>query len=74
MPSVGWVVRQLDPKEKKDKTIATIKWLDLIDISGQCIQKKKKKQNIHSFQMHMEHSLGLTTYWGTKLTSTNSRE
>ena len=33
----------------------------------------KKKTNIYSFQVHMEHSIGLTTYWGTKLTSTNLR-
>ena len=28
----------------------------------------QKNQTIHSFQVHMEHSQGLTTYWGTKLT------
>ena len=37
-----------------------IGYLDLIDFSGHCIQKQK--QNIHSFQVHMEHSIGLTTY------------
>ena len=31
----------------------------------------KKNQNIYSFQVHMEHSQGMITYWGTKLTSTN---
>ena len=48
----------------------TIEKLDLIDISRQYIQKNK---NIHSSQVHMEHSQGLTTYWDTKLTSTNLR-
>ena len=33
----------------------------------------KKTQNIHSFQVYMEHSQGLATYWGTKLTSINLR-
>ena len=33
----------------------------------------KKNQNIHSSQVHMEHSQGLITYCGTKLTSTNLR-
>ena len=47
--------------------------LDLIDIFRTLHPKKKKNQNIHSFQVHMEHSQGLTTYWGTKLTSTNLR-
>ena len=28
----------------------------------------KKNVNRHSFQVHMAHSQGLTTYWGTKLT------
>ena len=32
-----------------------------------------KNQNIHSSQVHMEYSQGLTTYWGTKLTSKNLR-
>ena len=32
-----------------------------------------KKQKIHSFQELVEHSQGLITYWGTKLTSTNLR-
>ena len=42
-----------------------IEKLDLIDISGHSIQKN---QNIHYFQVHIEHSQGLTTYWGAKLT------
>ena len=55
----------------------TIQQLDLIFL-GQYMQKKKKRkkrktQNIHSFQVHMEHSLGLTMYWVTKLTSTTLR-
>ena len=29
--------------------------------------------NIPSSKVHMEHFQGLTTYWGTKLTSTNLR-
>ena len=37
------------------------------------LHTKKKNQNIHFFQVHMEHSQGLTTYWGTKLTPTNLR-
>ena len=32
-----------------------------------------KNQNIHSSQVHMEYSQGLTTYWGTKLTSKKLR-
>ena len=50
----------------------TIEQLDFIDIFW-TLHPKKKKQNIHSFQVHMEDSRGLTTYWGTKLTSTNLR-
>ena len=46
-----------------------IKKLDLIDIFRTL--HPKKNHNIHSFQVHMEHPEGLTTYWGTKLTSTN---
>ena len=44
--------------------------LDLIDIFRTYIQKN---QNIHSFQLHMEHSQGLNTHLDTKLTSTNLR-
>ena len=44
--------------------------LDLVDISRTL---HTKTQNIYSFQVHMEHSQGLTTYWGTKITSTNYR-
>ena len=47
----------------------TIEKLDLT-FSGHYIQKN---QNIHSSQVHMEHSQELITYWGTKLTSTNLR-
>ena len=43
---------------------------DLINIFGTL---HPKNQNIHSSQVHMEHSQGLITYWGTKLTSTNLR-
>ena len=43
--------------------------LDLA-FSGSYIQKS---QNMHSFHVHMEHSQGLTTDWGTKRTSTNLR-
>ena len=51
-----------------------IERLDLTTFSGHYIQKKKKKtQNIHSSQVHMEHSQESITYWGTKLTSTNLR-
>ena len=48
----------------------TIKKLDLTDILVHYIQKD---QNTHSFQVHLEHSQRLSTYWGTKLTSTNLR-
>ena len=44
--------------------------LDLVDIFRIL---HPKNQNIHSLQVHMEHALGLTTYWGTKLTSTSLR-
>ena len=33
----------------------------------------KKNQNIHSSQVHIEHSQELIKYWGTKLTSKNLR-
>ena len=42
---------------------------DLIDIF-RILHPKKPRIYI---QVHMEHSLGLTTYWGTKLTSTDLR-
>ena len=48
----------------------TIEKLDLIDIFRTL---HPKYQNTHSSQVHVEHSQGLTTYWGTKLTSTNVR-
>ena len=55
----------------------TIEQLDLIDmfrtLHPKQEQKTKKTQGTHSFQEHTEHSLGLTTYLGTKLTSTNLR-
>ena len=38
----------------------TIEQLDLIDIFRMCYSPEK--HNTHSFQVHMEHSLGLTTY------------
>ena len=41
----------------------SIEKLDLINIF--------RNQNIHSSQVHMEHSQGLITHWGTKLTPTN---
>ena len=44
-------------------------WTSL-KFSGDYIQKN---QNIHSSQVHMEHSQGLITYWVTKLTSINLR-
>jgi len=49
----------------------TIEKLDLIDIFR--ILHQKKNENIHSSQVHMEHSQELIIYWGTKLTSTNLR-
>ena len=54
--------------EARETLNDTIEELDFIDIFRSL---HPKKQNIHSFQVHMEHSQGLTTYWGTKLTSTN---
>ena len=48
----------------------TVEQLDLIDIFKTL---HPKKQNAHSFQVHMEHSLGLTIYWGTKQASTSLR-
>ena len=48
----------------------TIEQLDLIDIFRIL---HPKHQNIHSFQVHMEHSQGLTTYWDTKITLRNLR-
>ena len=49
----------------------TIDKLDLIDIFRN--YTPPQNHNAHSFQVHMEHSQGLATYWGTKLTSTNLR-
>ena len=46
-----------------------IEQLDLIDIFQDIISTKKIEYT--SFLVHMEHILGLTTYWGTKLSSTN---
>ena len=43
----------------------SIEKLDLINIF--------RNQNIHSSQVHMEHSQESTTYWDTKLTSMNLR-
>ena len=48
----------------------TIEKLDLINIFRTF---HPKKQNIHSSQVHMEHSQELITYGGTKLTSTKLR-
>ena len=48
----------------------TIEKLDLIHVFRTL---RPKKQNIPSFQVHLEHFQGLTTYWCTKLTSTNLR-
>ena len=39
-----------------------IEQLELMTFSEHYIQKI---QNIYLFQVYMEHSLGLTTYWGT---------
>ena len=49
-----------------NETIAgdTVEKLDLTDIFIYYIQKNK---NIHSFRVHIKHSQGLYTYWGTKL-------
>ena len=62
-------------RQKINKTSEILKdtteKLDFTDIFRTLHQKKKK--NIHSFQVDMEHSQGLITYWGTKLTSTNLR-
>ena len=59
-------------KINKEKEILndTIEKLDLIDIFRTL---HPKNQNIHSSQVHMEHSQELITYWSTKLTSTNLR-
>ena len=46
----------------------TIEKLDLIDIFRTL---HPKNQNTHPSQVHMEHSQESTTYWDTKLTSTN---
>ena len=48
----------------------TIEPLDIMDTFRTLLPKN---QNTQSFQVHMEHSQGLTTYWGTKLTSTSLR-
>ena len=55
---------------KATEILNTIEKLDLIDIFRTL---HLKNQNIHSFQVPMEHFQGSTTYWGTKLTSTNLR-
>ena len=47
----------------------TIEKLDLIYIFRTLYPKKN--QYTHSSQVHMEHSQESTTYWDTKLTSTN---
>ena len=43
----------------------TIKQIELIDIFRTLPTPKKPEYAI--FQVHMQHSLGLTTYWGTRL-------
>ena len=48
----------------------TIEKLDLIDIFRTL---HPKNPEITFFSMHMEHSQGLTAYWGIKLTSINLR-
>ena len=71
-PSHQWT-DPLDRKPVRQQILNdTIEKLDLIDIF-RTLHPKKKNQNIHSSQVHMEHSNGLTTYWGIKLTSTNLR-
>ena len=47
----------------------TIEKLDIIDIFS--ILYPKKHQNTHSSQVCMEYSQESTTYWETKLNSTN---
>ena len=49
----------------------TIEKLDFIDIFRTL--HPKKSEYTFFFQVHMEHFQGLTTYWGTKLISTNLR-
>ena len=49
-----------------------IEKLDLIDIFN-TLHPKKIRTHFFFFQVHMEQSQGLTTYWGTELTSTNLR-
>ena len=54
----------------------TTEQLDLLDIFKTLhhpTNQTNKKQNIHSFQVHMENSLTLTTYWDIKLTSATLR-
>ena len=62
------------PRQKVNKATEilndTKEKLDLLTFSGCYTQNN---QNVHSSQEHMEHSQGLTTYRGTKLTSTNLR-
>ena len=61
------ISNKIDFKTKATEILHdTIEKLDLT-FSGHYIQKY---QNIHSSQVLMEHSQGLITYWGTKLTST----
>ena len=49
----------------------TLEQLDLTDIFRTLHQKTPEYTFI--FQIHMEHSLGMTTYWGTRLASTHLR-
>ena len=58
-------------KISKATEILTIEKLDLIDIF-RTLHPKKIGMYISS-QVHIEHSQELTTYLGTKLTSTNLR-
>ena len=51
-----------------------IEQLDLIDIFRTLHQNKPTNNPEYTFfYVHMENFLGLNTYWGTKLTSTNLR-
>ena len=56
-----------------EKLNDTIEQLSLLDIYIGYYIKKQTNQNTHSFQVHMEQSLGLTTYKDTRWISTNLR-
>ena len=78
--NIPFTLMDRSSKQKINKALETLndtmEQLDLIGIFRTLHTRKfktHKKQNIHSCQVLMEHSQGLTVYRDTKLSSTNLR-